>query len=848
MTFFNEFGKKWASEGSVEPISETQKKSGWDFLGSVPPISGQFNLVQQNTDEKINYLFNLINSFVISKGGTLNAVSTNALRDILNNLLMAVQGGHVGYATKDGMLLDTTQEERTIAEVLSDPVAENNGFYLWLSGEWVKQIGPWGLAMAATDASRIAAVEAAADADAAKTEAQTAAGLAVDAQTDIHTNWQGKLDIAAQHAETATTQAGIATDKAVEASGSAATANAAKTAAELARDAAMVGAVTYPDEATGRAAVADGEYFKVIGSGDVAAREYQRTNASASVLVAEYPSTSAVTEATTKANAAEANAKDYTDVQLPTVKIGNLYSSAKDVAGFYMISSGLISANADSILAVIELEEGKTYAVEFNTFTANQSIAGFKADANITAGQTITPATLTATDKATVKTFTVPTGKRFVVFNLKVGALWNTTSKFIVNEGDSITSTSTTVTKEIYQAHGAEIVDTKARQRLTTVEESYLSDGDIVTKAYHNLIELTIDGYYINNLGQWVANASSSVFAMVVEAGKTYAIEQTGSNAFANGYLQLRSAISIDPTKTSGDKLVLTETADAKVKTFTIPADAMYKYVVLNAKVVTNYDMRTTTFINEGLTITDRLPFVRLNKTLNGYGFEDSEARSRLASVEALNPNAALYNKKWVVMGDSITQLNGTAEKPYHARVAENVGGMQITNTGIGGYGYYNLYDIADTLAVRDADFYTIMYGTNDWGRNDITQPLGQFGDKTADTIAGCVYLCLQKFTNQFYKSRVGVLTPLPRSNNYGLNASPNSRGFTLLQLVDVIKQTAAHFSIPCLDLYRESNLNSWDMDSRLYYFAQGDGLHPNDLGHAVFSPKVKQFLLTMAM
>lgn len=207
MTFFNEFGKKWASEGSVEPISETQKKSGWDFLGSVPPISGQFNLVQQNTDEKINYLFNLINSFVISKGGTLNAVSTNALRDILNNLLMAVQGGHVGYATKDGMLLDTTQEERTIAEVLSDPVAENNGFYLWLSGEWVKQIGPWGLAMSATDASRIAAEEAAADADAAKTEAQTAAGLAVEAKdeavaeaNDIRTNWQDKLDAAAQYA------------------------------------------------------------------------------------------------------------------------------------------------------------------------------------------------------------------------------------------------------------------------------------------------------------------------------------------------------------------------------------------------------------------------------------------------------------------------------------------------------------------------------------------------------------------------------------------------------------------------------------------------------------------------
>ncbi|WP_169294749.1 DUF2817 domain-containing protein [Advenella sp. EE-W14] len=286
MTFFNEFGKKWASEGSVEPISETQKKSGWDFLGSVPPISGQFNLVQQNTDEKINYLFNLINSFVISRGGTLNAVSTNPLRDILNNLLMAVQGGHVGYATKDGMLLDTTQEERTIAEVLSDPVAENNGFYLWLSGEWVKQIGPWGLAMAATDASRIAAEEAAADADAAKTEAQTAAGLAVDAQADIQTNWQGKLDTAAQQAETATTQAGIATDKAAEASGSALSANAAKTAAEAARDAAFVNADVYPTVAEGRAAVADGEQYQVVSADGVELIRYQRVNAGWSQEVA----------------------------------------------------------------------------------------------------------------------------------------------------------------------------------------------------------------------------------------------------------------------------------------------------------------------------------------------------------------------------------------------------------------------------------------------------------------------------------------------------------------------------------------------------------------------------------
>ncbi|WP_444462206.1 hypothetical protein [Rhodobacter capsulatus] len=57
-----------------------------------------------------------------------------------------------------------------------------------------------------------------------------------------------------------------------------------------ARDIAVLNSATYPDEATGRAAVADGAYFKVIGSGDVAYLEYRRTNATTSVLVATYAS------------------------------------------------------------------------------------------------------------------------------------------------------------------------------------------------------------------------------------------------------------------------------------------------------------------------------------------------------------------------------------------------------------------------------------------------------------------------------------------------------------------------------------------------------------------------------
>lgn len=59
---------------------------------------------------------------------------------------------------------------------------------------------------------------------------------------------------------------------------------------------AMIQNGVYATEALGRAAVADGQYFKVVGSGDVAAYEYKRVNAATiSTLVASYPSASNLT-------------------------------------------------------------------------------------------------------------------------------------------------------------------------------------------------------------------------------------------------------------------------------------------------------------------------------------------------------------------------------------------------------------------------------------------------------------------------------------------------------------------------------------------------------------------------
>lgn len=127
---------------------------------------------------------------------------------------------------------------------------------------------------------------------------------------------------------------GVVATATAAAQGAATDADAARLAAEDARDAASASAVLYADEATGRGFVADQEYFRVVGDGDVAVYLYRRVNASASTLISALPSKTFVETAPTKAN----------------LRVGkNLFNkSAADVSIGYFPShiTGAIVANA----------------------------------------------------------------------------------------------------------------------------------------------------------------------------------------------------------------------------------------------------------------------------------------------------------------------------------------------------------------------------------------------------------------------------------------------------------------------------------------------------------------------
>lgn len=177
------------------------------------------------------------------------------------------------------------------------------------------------------------------------------------------------------NAATAESAAAASADSAVDAANEAASAatavvlafneataaQTARTGAEAARDAALIQAGVFVDEPTGRAAMLDGQAFKVQGAGDVAAYEYRRVNASGSTLIAKYPSIQAYNKAVSN-SFAPAN---FTDNEVACVKCIE-YVEVTRFTGF---------TNNISLLKLATNSSGKPTEVNFFYFAgSNQFI------------------------------------------------------------------------------------------------------------------------------------------------------------------------------------------------------------------------------------------------------------------------------------------------------------------------------------------------------------------------------------------------------------------------------------------------------------------------------------------
>lgn len=209
-------------------------------------------------------------------------------------------------------------------------------------------------------------------------------------------------------------------------------------------------------------------------------------------------------------------------------------------------------------------------------------------------------------------------------------------------------------------------------------------------------------------------------------------------------------------------------------------------------------------------------------------------------------------------LGDSITEGCGASkpENGFVGVIAREWSDLRVLNYGIGGtriarseYPSENpKYDQCFLDRVNgidpDADVIVVFGGTNDFGHGNGKLGTPSDGPESEYTFYGALRSLCLRLIRRYPTKRIVLMTPLHRrsedatTNGIGLPCHP------LRDYVGAIKEVAAEFSLPVLDLFATAGIQPMIPEQREAFCP--DGLHPNDAGARRLADRVIAFLGTL--
>lgn len=262
-------------------------------------------------------------------------------------------------------------------------------------------------------------------------------------------------------------------------------------------------------------------------------------------------------------------------------------------------------------------------------------------------------------------------------------------------------------------------------------------------------------------------------------------------------------------------------------------------------RVVTPYEYEFVADQDGYIVLTDYLTNISTLEVINQYYDEIKD--DILVSIEnELNLKNPLYNKKWTVIGDSLSAESTLAPAKSYVDYISEKNDMIVTNLAVGGSGYMrsaNNFVVQSGQVTNDADIVTVFGSWNDFP--DMYNAVGQLGDTGTDTLYGCVYNTLNNIITNAPNSKIGVILPTPWGIYSYFNATSYTWSTKIPEYLNAIKETCKIFGIPVLDLYYNSELKPWISSfQQEYYKPDGDTVHPNTLGHEKYIvPLVESFM-----
>ncbi|WP_170272194.1 SGNH/GDSL hydrolase family protein, partial [Clostridium tarantellae] len=131
-----------------------------------------------------------------------------------------------------------------------------------------------------------------------------------------------------------------------------------------------------------------------------------------------------------------------------------------------------------------------------------------------------------------------------------------------------------------------------------------------------------------------------------------------------------------------------------------------------------------------------------------------------------------------------------------------------------------------------NAEIICCLGGLNDFLEN---LPLGDFNSKNTDTFYGALHSLYLGLVKKYPNKALFIITCFPILNQV------NKNGISLLQWTNAQKEVAEYYSIPVLDLFKNSGINPIIPEQRKILMP--DGLHYNQKGIDILSRKISKFI-----
>lgn len=205
---------------------------------------------------------------------------------------------------------------------------------------------------------------------------------------------------------------------------------------------------------------------------------------------------------------------------------------------------------------------------------------------------------------------------------------------------------------------------------------------------------------------------------------------------------------------------------------------------------------------------------------------------------------------KILFLGDSITAGAGldSQDKNYVTLVGMSFGAT-VVNYGVGGTRIARKKQpSADPAFDEDflkraekmdktADLVFVFGGTNDYGHGDA--PIGNPDDETPYTFCGALNVLVKMLGKTYGSDKVCFILPIHRKdedNPFGEDGQKTVKSGTLIDFVNAEKVVLERNKVKYLDLndvFPREKLGSLTID----------GIHPNQLGHALIADKLVAYI-----